>query len=239
MDLAQGERRKAPLRSDWPWLLPSFRQTRIAVYIANLDHHLRIVQTSMEAYNVSRQARLKNLRETKDQQQDSGASSSSSAAAAGSSSSIHPFRRAFLSSQRTSLRPSRTLKQAADDEEDEGAASAAAAAADLANPSSESSAQRLADSSAEGLLLRRFRNWDPMTGQARDGTWSTVKGIEDEVKGVQEEVLREEEARRVRELDLAGIAPKRVNWDLKRDMLKRLKKVERRDREARLILIRE
>lgn len=78
-----------------------------------------------------------------------------------------------------------------------------------------------------------------MTGQARDGTWSTVKGIEDEVKGVQEEVLKEEEARRVRELDLAGIAPKRVNWDLKRDMLKRLKKVERRDREARLILIRE
>jgi hypothetical protein len=187
----------------------------------------------MEAYNASRQARLKSLRETKDQQQDSG---SSVGAAGSSSSSIHPFRRAFLSSQRTSLRPTRSLQQAIDD--DEGV-EAAAAAADLANPSSESSAQRLADSSAEGVLLRRFRNWDPMTGQARDGTWSTVKGIEDEVKGVQEEVLREEEARRVRELDLAGIAPKRVNWDLKRDMLKRLKKVERRDREARLILIRE
>ncbi|PWN24172.1 hypothetical protein BCV69DRAFT_22031 [Microstroma glucosiphilum] len=194
----------------------------------------------MEAYNASRQARLKSLRETRDQQQDSGpsASASASAGAAGSSSSsIHPFRRAFLSSQRTSLRPTRHLQEVNDD--DGSGEAAATAAADLANPSSESSAQRLADSSAEGILLRRFRNWDPMTGQARDGTWSTVKGIEDEVKGVQEEVLREEEARRVRELDLAGIAPKRVNWDLKRDMLKRLKKVERRDREARLILIRE
>lgn len=39
--------------------------------------------------------------------------------------------------------------------------------------------------------------------------------------------------------DLFNIAPKKANWDLRRHMDKRLKKLEKRDKEARLILIRE
>ena len=39
--------------------------------------------------------------------------------------------------------------------------------------------------------------------------------------------------------DLLNIAPKRPNWDLKRDLTKRLSKLERRKQEAILTLIRE
>lgn len=63
--------------------------------------------------------------------------------------------------------------------------------------------------------------------------------IENMIIGVQEGVIAEHEIKREQELDLHNIAPKRPNWDLKRDLQKRLTKLERRDREARLILIRQ
>lgn len=62
--------------------------------------------------------------------------------------------------------------------------------------------------------------------------------VERDVDGLQEQTIAEDERRRQEELDLNNIAPKRPNWDLKRDLEKRLKKLERRDKEAVIILIR-
>ncbi|UZJ55438.1 hypothetical protein CBS101457_004758 [Exobasidium rhododendri] len=63
--------------------------------------------------------------------------------------------------------------------------------------------------------------------------------IEKDVAGLQEGVIAADEVRRKEELDLTNIAPKKPNWDLKRDLDKRLAKLSRRDKEARLILIRQ
>lgn len=212
----------------------------------------------MEAANASRQARLAALRTTKaSQEQQAGESSSSNAKAnananaaacssSSSSSTIHPFRRAFLlnSSLRTSSSARLGGLRAPRESADASASAGADADAESAPLTAESSARRVAESSEEMALLRTFRNWDPMTGQPRRAIWTTATpnaaaGIEEEVKGVQAAVLAEDAQRRKQDLDLFNIAPKRANWDLKRHLDKRLKKLERRDREARLILIRE
>ncbi|KDN53280.1 hypothetical protein K437DRAFT_97238 [Tilletiaria anomala UBC 951] len=93
----------------------------------------------------------------------------------------------------------------------------------------------------EGLLIKRsFRNYDPKNRQMKKT--AAGQGIEDTVEqaveGLQERVLKEDEAKRQEELDLLNIAPKRPNWDLKRDLKKRLGKVERKDKETILVLIR-
>jgi len=63
--------------------------------------------------------------------------------------------------------------------------------------------------------------------------------VENAVRGVQEAIIAEDDLKRQQDLDLINIAPKKPNWDLKRDMEKRLAKLERRDQEARLLLIRQ
>ncbi|PWY97899.1 cwf18-domain-containing protein [Testicularia cyperi] len=93
-----------------------------------------------------------------------------------------------------------------------------------------------------GLMIKRhFRNYDPITGQMK--RFTSVKDlpdtIEKDVEGLQQQILEEDEQRRLEDLDLTNIAPKRPNWDLKRDLEKRLKKLERRDKEAILTLIRQ
>ncbi len=86
--------------------------------------------------------------------------------------------------------------------------------------------------------------------------------VEDAVRGLAERIVQEDEERRREELvrraaqrhgttrltvapvyraspqDLLNIAPKRANWDLKRDMEKRTRKLERQTREAYLVLFR-
>ena len=118
----------------------------------------------MEAEHSARQARLAALR-----QQTKGESSS-----AASTSSLHPFRRAI--SNVTTRRQRRQAQQVIDndgDDEEEDDEDAAPVV------KSEKAMQRLAESTTEGQLLRRFRNWDPRTGEARRGDWTTVTGIEE------------------------------------------------------------
>lgn len=170
-----------------------------------------VLDINMEAAHSARQARLASLRQAKEELASGSTTSSSNSA-----KPIHPFRRAFL------LTPS--LRK-------QGDPSTASTTTDAA--------QDLAASTVEGQLLRRFRNWDPMTGQPRDGLWNTIQGIEDEVKDVQAEALRQDEENRLKELDLKNLAPRKQNWDLRNHWEKRLKKLSRKDKEARLVLIRE
>lgn len=85
-------------------------------------------------------------------------------------------------------------------------------------------------------LVRSFRVLDK---KERFDFTKMKDTIERQIAGMQELVIADHERKRDEELDLHNIAPKRINWDLKRDMNKRLAKLERRDREARLILIRQ
>ncbi|KAK0566318.1 hypothetical protein OC861_003319 [Tilletia horrida] len=91
------------------------------------------------------------------------------------------------------------------------------------------------------IIKRSFRNYDPSTGQARtrQAAPQINDTVENAVRGLQEAVIAEDDLKRQEELDLLNIAPKKPNWDLKRDMEKRLSKLERRDQEARMILIRQ
>ncbi|KAE8215126.1 hypothetical protein CF327_g1575 [Tilletia walkeri] len=90
-------------------------------------------------------------------------------------------------------------------------------------------------------IKRTFRNYDPATGQARTRHTALLPTdtVENAVRGLQEAVIAEDDLKREQDLDLLNIAPKKPNWDLKRDMEKRLAKLERRDQEARMILIRQ
>ena len=81
--------------------------------------------------------------------------------------------------------------------------------------------------------------------------------VEVQVKGLAEQIIAEDEKLRAQELvwfynfdlflftllinqkDVFNIAPKRPNWDLKREMEKKLAKLERRTQEAVHTLIRQ
>jgi len=63
--------------------------------------------------------------------------------------------------------------------------------------------------------------------------------VEKKVEGLAETIIAEDTERRAQDLDLFNIAPKRPNWDLKREMEKKLAKLERKTQEAIHTLIRQ
>jgi len=90
--------------------------------------------------------------------------------------------------------------------------------------------------------LIKNRNFDPDSRTLRKHTNDDVvmqDTVEVQVKGLAEQILAEDEKIRAQELDVFNIAPKRPNWDLKREMEKKLAKLERRTQEAIHTLIRQ
>ncbi|KAK0466341.1 cwf18 pre-mRNA splicing factor-domain-containing protein [Desarmillaria tabescens] len=85
------------------------------------------------------------------------------------------------------------------------------------------------------LALKRRKDGEP-NGQEDVEMEDTV---EKNVEGVAEKIIAEDEQRRAQELDVFNIAPKRPNWDLKRETDKKLAKLERKTQEAIHTLIRE
>ncbi|CED83077.1 Uncharacterized conserved protein [Phaffia rhodozyma] len=74
-------------------------------------------------------------------------------------------------------------------------------------------------SSADGLVQIKQRNFDPETRSAKKfSTADLPETIESAISGVAEQIVAEDELRRQEELNLLNIAPKRPNWDLKRDL---------------------
>ncbi|KAF8077728.1 mRNA splicing factor [Lyophyllum atratum] len=101
--------------------------------------------------------------------------------------------------------------------------------------------QRKAGEAPEQELVIKSRNFDPesRTLRKRDPVKDTDDTIERNVEGLAETIIAEDEQRRAQELDVFNIAPKRPNWDLKRDMEKKLAKLERRTQESIHTLIRQ
>ncbi|KDR73579.1 hypothetical protein GALMADRAFT_620576 [Galerina marginata CBS 339.88] len=90
--------------------------------------------------------------------------------------------------------------------------------------------------------LIKNRNFDPESRTLRKRTQADVvmeDTVENQVKGLAEQIIADDEKRRAQELDVFNIAPKRPNWDLKREMDKKLSKLERRTQEAIHTLIRQ
>lgn len=86
------------------------------------------------------------------------------------------------------------------------------------------------------------RNFDPETRTLRKRQLEDVEiedTVEGNVKGLAEKIIAEDEERRAQDLDLFNIAPKRPNWDLKREMDKKLSKLDRQTQQAVHTLIRQ
>ncbi|KAG5654115.1 hypothetical protein H0H81_007167 [Sphagnurus paluster] len=93
----------------------------------------------------------------------------------------------------------------------------------------------------DGESIIKSRNFDPesRSHRKRDPAKEIEDTVEKNVEGLAEKIITEDEERRAQELDIFNIAPKRPNWDLKRDMDKKLAKLERKTQEAIHTLIRQ
>ncbi|KAH9981136.1 cwf18 pre-mRNA splicing factor-domain-containing protein [Lactifluus volemus] len=97
------------------------------------------------------------------------------------------------------------------------------------------------DSNGEANDVLSNRNFDPQTRTLRKRQADTEMEdtVEKNVQGLAEHILVQDEAKRVQDLDLLNIAPKRPNWDLKREMEKKLARLERQTQQAIHTLIRQ
>ncbi|KAF9792369.1 mRNA splicing factor [Thelephora terrestris] len=93
-----------------------------------------------------------------------------------------------------------------------------------------------------GPLIKN-RNFDPETRtlkkRGNDEDVEMEDTLERNVEGLAEQIVAEDAQKRAQELDLFNIAPKRANWDLKREMEKKLAKLDRKTQEAIHTLIRQ
>ncbi|KAF7970215.1 hypothetical protein HWV62_24740 [Athelia sp. TMB] len=104
--------------------------------------------------------------------------------------------------------------------------------------------KRKAGETADGdEPIIKSRNFDPESRTLKKRTRADGEVIEDtvekNVEGLAQQIIQEDEQRRAQELDVFNIAPKRPNWDLKRELDKKLAKLERRTQEAIHTLIRQ
>ncbi|BGP13803.1 hypothetical protein JCM10213_006365 [Rhodosporidiobolus nylandii] len=73
----------------------------------------------------------------------------------------------------------------------------------------------------------KFRNYDPETGTARKHARTEEEDtVEKQVEGLTEKAIAEDQVLRAQELDLTNIQPKKPNWDLKRDLERKLAKLK-------------
>ncbi|KAI6005855.1 mRNA splicing factor [Pisolithus albus] len=96
------------------------------------------------------------------------------------------------------------------------------------------------DDNRAAVLLNR--NFDPETRTLRKHAVNgaiTEDTLEQDVEGMAEKIIAEDEQQRAEELNVFNIAPKRPNWDLKREMERKLAKLERKTQEAIHTLIRQ
>ncbi|BGO97642.1 hypothetical protein RTG_01482 [Rhodotorula toruloides ATCC 204091] len=80
---------------------------------------------------------------------------------------------------------------------------------------------------ADGEETFKFRNYDPETGTARKhARLDEEDTVEKQVEGLTDAAIAQDEAQRAQELDLTNIQPKKPNWDLKRDLERKLAKLK-------------
>ena len=84
----------------------------------------------------------------------------------------------------------------------------------------------------------KFRNYAPKDDQLKTKKLENVKPV-DVVETLSEHLEKAKPNKASAEVDLATLAPRKPDWDLKRDVSKKLEKLEKRTQKAIVELIRE
>jgi len=84
----------------------------------------------------------------------------------------------------------------------------------------------------------KFRNYTPKDEQLKTKKIDNIKPV-DVTDGLAEHLGKAKPVKSTEEVDLTTLAPRKPDWDLKRDVSKRLEKVEKRTQKAIIELIRE
>ncbi|KAF9117694.1 hypothetical protein BGW39_001894 [Mortierella sp. 14UC] len=90
-----------------------------------------------------------------------------------------------------------------------------------------------------------FRNYTPVNENLKDQESKITTPadigdtVEKKMEGVVEKVIQEEDEKRAKDVDIFTLAPKKPNWDLKRDIEPKLLKLEKKTRAAVIELIRQ
>merc|ERR1712116_88721 len=89
-----------------------------------------------------------------------------------------------------------------------------------------------------GLPTPVFRSYKPDAEELQDSVLPLAepKEVEDDVQDV---LALAKDTKIIDELDFVNLAPRKPDWDLKRDIAKKLEKLERRTQKAIVELIRE
>ncbi|GAA5853731.1 hypothetical protein JCM9279_000289 [Rhodotorula babjevae] len=117
-----------------------------------------------------------------------------------------------------------SLQQAADARKHKLAALKKRKAAALTGHTDPADADDTNDAEAEAF---KFRNYDPDTGKARKhARTDEADTVEKQVEGLADQAIAQDELQRAQELDLTNIQPKKPNWDLKRDLDRKLSKLK-------------
>ncbi|KAG9063510.1 hypothetical protein KI688_004394 [Linnemannia hyalina] len=104
--------------------------------------------------------------------------------------------------------------------------------------------RKLESAGGDDSVSMSFRNYTPVNESLKDqdSKITTVADIGDTVEkkmdGVVEKVIQEEDEKRAKDVDIFTLAPKKPNWDLKRDIEPKLLKLEKKTRAAVIELIR-
>uniref|UniRef100_A0A6M2DG32 Putative cwf18 pre-mrna splicing factor n=1 Tax=Xenopsylla cheopis TaxID=163159 RepID=A0A6M2DG32_XENCH len=95
------------------------------------------------------------------------------------------------------------------------------------------------NTSSENLPKPTFRSYKPQDEQLQENTLPNTKpsDLESEVKEQLESAKTAKTL--IEDLDITNLAPRKPDWDLKRDIAKKLDKLERRTQKAIAELIRE
>ncbi|KAI8380331.1 mRNA splicing factor [Blakeslea trispora] len=105
----------------------------------------------------------------------------------------------------------------------------------------EASLGRTSEETEKTLIFRSYTPNDEQLQQfVETATPNDIQStIETETKDMTKETLAEAAEKQKEEVDLFNLAPKKPNWDLKRDVEKKLEKLERRTQRAIYEIIRQ
>ncbi|KAG0303568.1 hypothetical protein BGZ97_001850 [Linnemannia gamsii] len=104
--------------------------------------------------------------------------------------------------------------------------------------------RKLESAGGDDSVSMSFRNYTPANEALKDQESKITTPadigdtIEKKMEGVVERVIQEEDEKRAKDVDIFTLAPKKPNWDLKRDIEPKLLKLEKKTRAAVIELIR-
>ncbi|KAF8944299.1 hypothetical protein BGZ47_004409 [Haplosporangium gracile] len=104
--------------------------------------------------------------------------------------------------------------------------------------------RKLESSGGDDSVSMSFRNYTPTNESLKDQESKITTPadigdtIEKKMEGVIEKIIQEEDEKRAKDVDIFTLAPKKPNWDLKRDIEPKLLKLEKKTRAAVIELIR-